>query len=315
MSHRPTAADTAPLARLADGLGASPWLRAQLPAELGRCFADSVVLEDGLRLVYTSYTPIRDVWEDSHSEHERTALTVALALEGRSCTLGSDGQRFDFIAGHSTLAAFSSSVRGQRHFSAHQAVRQLRLIVEEPLLHRYGLDRLTQGAKPGRSTRLASARTAAATQRLAASLMHLHDKAGSLLDLQIAALSLLSEQTRHLLPTRIPRTSALRAQDQDKALRVRDILLRQFDRPLTLAYLCMQAGANPTKLTQTFRAFFGTSVHRMLTDIRMQHAWELLQTGLNVSIVAYRVGYQHPASFSNAFAQYYGRAPKSVARG
>jgi len=60
---------------------------------------------------------------------------------------------------------------------------------------------------------------------------------------------------------------------------------------------------------------FGTSVYRMLMDIRMQKAWELLETGLLVSTVAYRVGYQHPASFSTAFAQYYGRTPKSVAGG
>jgi len=196
MSYHLTAADSAPPIRLGKGLESSPWLRAQLPAQLGCCFADSVVLEEGLHLVYTSYTPVRDLWEDSNSERERTALTVALALEGRSCTLGPDGQRFDFIAGHGTLAAFASSVRGERRFSAHQSVRQLRLIVEEPLLHKYGLDRLAQGAHNNHATRrLACTAYTAATQRLADSVVHLHDRTGSLLDLQIAAL-LISQKFR-----------------------------------------------------------------------------------------------------------------------
>ncbi len=51
----------------------------------------------------------------------------------------------------------------------------------------------------------------------------------------------------------------------------------------------------------------------MLTGIRMEKAWELLETGLHVSTVAYRVGYQHLSSFSAAFERHYGRTPKSVA--
>jgi len=312
MPYHLTPADIAPPVRLTHGLGASPWLRAQLREELGRCFVDSATLDDGLSLVYAHYAPARELRETSALQRERAALTITVALEGRSSTLDMDGQRFDFIAGHSTLAAFAS-VRGERRFPAHHAIRQLRLIAEEPLLHKYGLDNLPRSVPHDHATRLACTRYTAATQRLADALIHLHDRAGNLLDLQIAALSLLSEQTRHLLPTPTARAAALRAQDQDKMLRARDILMQQFDRPLTLAYLCMAVGTNEYKLKQGFRALFGTSVYRMLTDVRMQKARELLETGLNVSTVAYRVGYQHPASFSTAFAQYYGRAPKSVA--
>ncbi|MEG1770820.1 MAG: helix-turn-helix transcriptional regulator, partial [Comamonas sp.] len=68
------------------------------------------------------------------------------------------------------------------------------------------------------------------------------------------------------------------------------------------------------KLKQGFRELFGTSPHRMLTDIRMKKAWELLECGLRVSTVADRVGYRHLSSFSAAFERHYGRTPKSVAR-
>ncbi|MFD2883666.1 helix-turn-helix transcriptional regulator [Pseudomonas lini] len=84
-------------------------------------------------------------------------------------------------------------------------------------------------------------------------------------------------------------------------LSARDILMSQFDRPLTVSYLCATLGTNEFKLKEGFRKVFGTSPHRMLTDIRMRKAWELLEAGMYVSTVAYKVGFQHLSSFSTAF--------------
>jgi len=311
MPYHLSAADIAPPVRLPVARGQAAWLRTQLPEETGCCFVDSVRLDAGLNLVYADYLPARDLLETSALEREHAALTITVALEGQSAIIDTYGQRFDFIAGYSTLAAFAS-VRGERRFPAHRPIRQLRLIVETPLLHQYGLNGLLSDVQHGHTIRLSCLHATAATQRLADTLLHLHRQGGRLLDVQIAALSLLSEQTRHLLPAAVPRTTALRAQDQDKILRARDILHQQFDHSLTLAYLCRIVGTNEYTLKRGFRSLFGTSVHRMLTDIRMQNARELLETGLPVSAVAYRVGYQHPASFSSAFVQYYGQVPKSV---
>ncbi|WP_076466035.1 helix-turn-helix transcriptional regulator [Marinobacterium stanieri] len=151
------------------------------------------------------------------------------------------------------------------------------------------------------------------TQRLAQSLVHLHGRDAGLLDIQIAALSMLAEQTRTLLPATQVK-SQLRGDEQDRILRVRDILMHQHDRQLTVAYLCATAGINEFKPKQGFRAMFDTSPHRMLMDIRMKKAWELLETGLYVSTVVYKVGYEHLSSFSAAFERYYGRPPESIAK-
>lgn len=308
MTYRLTAADASAPARL----GPSPWWRSQLPPALGACFTDRLSFDDGLTLVYAHYQPRHDLLETSTIERKRS-LTVTVALEGASSTLGSNGQRFDFVAGHSTMAAFAS-VRSDRRFPAGRPVRQLRLIVDEPLLHKYGLAGLLDGAGgDDRSVRhLFFGRHGAAIRHLADSLVHQHDHSGGhLLDMQIAALGLLAEHARPFTP---PAATAgkLRAADHDRMLRARDILAGQFDRPLTVAYLCAAVGTNEFKLKQGFRELFGTSPHRMLTGIRMGKAWELLETGLHVSTVAYRVGYQHLSSFSAAFERHYGRTPKSV---
>jgi len=308
MSYRFTAADRSAPTRV----GNTPWVRSQLPAELGTCYTDQLLFEDGLAVVYANYHPRHDLVETSTQERQRS-LTVAVALDGQSSSTGANGQRFDFISGQSTIAAYGC-LRGERHYPANQAIRQVRLIAQEPLLHKYGLIGLLDGSGQGRNTHhLFCGKHGAATQRLAESLIHLHDHAGSLLDTHITALGLLSEQVRPFVPQEKV-TSKAYAHDQDIMQRARGILMSQYGRPLTVGYLCAAVGTNEFKLKQGFRALFGTSPHRMLTDIRMAKAWELLETGLQVSTVAYRVGFAHLSSFSAAFERYYGRTPKSVRR-
>ncbi len=59
--------------------------------------------------------------------------------------------------------------------------------------------------------------------------------------------------------------------------------------------------------------FTASTPYQMLLDIRMNKAWELLSTGLQVAQTAYAVGYEHPSNFSAAFTRFYGRSPKSIA--
>lgn len=291
----------------------SPWLRSSLPAEVGACTTNFLTFTDGLSVAYADYRPQYDLLETSVIERE-PSLTVAIALEGHSYTVGGNGQRFDFMAGHSTVAAYAST-RGERCFPANQVIRQLRLIVPAPLLRQYGMASVLDECHRGHPPRpLFHGQHGLATHSLTAALIHRHDQASNLLDLHVAALSLLAERLRPILvqPTKVGK---LTCADQDTLWRVRDIMMAQFDRPLSIGYLCASVGTNEFKLKQGFRELFGTSPYRMLTDIRMEKAWALLETGLQVSTVAYKVGFQHLSSFSTAFERYYGRTPKSVAGG
>jgi len=289
------------------------WHRTQLPESAGDCVTDRLQLNDGMTLIYNRYHPQQTLLETGSQERDERVLAITVTLHGHSATTGIDGQRFDFHQGHSTLAVFAS-VRGQRCFPAGEKTCQLRLLVEEHVLHQYQLAYLLPRPASHCAQHVAFGPSSPRTQYLAHTLVHLHDHEGSLLDYQIAALSLLSEQIRPLHASPIP-TGRCRSFDQDKIRHARDILLAHFDRPLTIAYLCRVVGTNECTLKQGFRTLFGTSIHRMLIDIRMRKAWELLESGLNVSTVAHRIGYRHLASFSTAFAQYYDRTPKSVARG
>ncbi len=89
-------------------------------------------------------------------------------------------------------------------------------------------------------------------------------------------------------------------------------MLAQYGRALTIPYLCAAVGTNEFALKQGFREVFGVSPHKMLVDIRMRKAQALLESGEPVSSVAYKVGFQHPSSFSAAFRRYFGCVPKSL---
>lgn len=148
MTYRINAADFSSPTRIGQGF----WLRSQLPSELGNCRNDFCHLDEGLTLAYAHYDVRQDLLECSAMERDVRSLTITVALEGESSTLGVDGQRFDFIAGHSTVTAFAS-VRSERSFTAASAIRQIRLIAQEPLLRRYGLEHLLDGVRNDYSAR------------------------------------------------------------------------------------------------------------------------------------------------------------------
>lgn len=294
-------------------IGRGVWSRSRLPERLGHCTTDLCKLDDQLTLAYSQYHPSQDLQiEHTLDTHDRY-LTLTFTLEGESSTQSQEGQNVNFVAGHYTMSALSFA-RAQRRFPANRAIRQLRLMIQEPLLQRYQLDHLLHGINTHHSAVCISfGQQSAAIQHLAQGLVHLYHRDASLLDLQVAALSLLAEQTR---PFALPYDSGTKlcSVEQDIILQARDIMLQNYDKNITIAYLCTMVGTNEWKLKQGFHSLFGTSPHRMLTDIRMAKAWEWLETGLHVSTVAYRVGYKHVSSFSSAFERYYGHRPKTVSK-
>lgn len=59
----------------------------------------------------------------------------------------------------------------------------------------------------------------------------------------------------------------------------------------------------------------GTSVRALITEVRHEFAKELLAEGMGVADVAYRLGYAETSSFSHAFRNWTGRAPREWSSG
>lgn len=57
------------------------WQRHSVAKDLGECYIDCFVLEPGLSIVYSSYTPNRDIIEESIIERSNSTLSLAYGLK------------------------------------------------------------------------------------------------------------------------------------------------------------------------------------------------------------------------------------------
>ncbi|CAM5460669.1 hypothetical protein TMEC54S_03539 [Thauera mechernichensis] len=286
-----------------------------LPDRFGDCWIERTALDDGLTVVHSHYRPTRELAEETVQAGISPTLVITLGLAGESGFVAREGTRLRFRAGHTTLTAFNES-RGERRFNADGAVRQLRLVLTGTALSRYLGEAAVARLASRSGVRILGEHATPPWCR--ALLRPLLASEATPLDRHIAALTLAAEYLRPLMPTgasAAPSSSHLGADDIDKLQRARDLMRSHMDRALTIAYLSTTVGMNECKFKQGFRELFGAPPHRFLLELRMRRAWTLLESGSRVAQAAYAVGYEHPASFSAAFARYFGRTPKSVSGG
>lgn len=89
----------------------------------------------------------------------------------------------------------------------------------------------------------------------------------------------------------------------DIARRVREVLLADLSRRVTIPELAKACGTSPTVLKEAFREEYGMSVYAWFKRRRMMAAAKLLvRTDLPVGEVARALGYANTSKFARAFA-------------
>jgi AraC family transcriptional regulator len=97
--------------------------------------------------------------------------------------------------------------------------------------------------------------------------------------------------------------------------RILDLAGRHVTGRLSVREMARELRLSPVYFTRLFRETFGVSPRRWLVDERMRHAAQLLaETNLNVSEVAYRLGYSDIFLFSRQFKKSTGSSPRSFRR-
>lgn len=85
------------------------------------------------------------------------------------------------------------------------------------------------------------------------------------------------------------------------------------DENFGIAELCEILNISRTQLHRKLKKLTGLSASHYLRSLRLEIAKDLLEkTGLNVSEVAYRVGFSSPSYFSKVFKEEFGYAPKEL---
>jgi AraC family transcriptional activator of pyochelin receptor len=283
-----------------------------LPENLGMGRSAIFDLDQDLSYIETRFAPSKELSVLSRMDYQEPRLMVTLGLKGQSRFAGSSGDELVFREGYTTITTIQSSI-GERQYQAHKPTLQLRFSLNRNWLNKYlGESKAAQllgksgthllNCQPTSPQAMYSAQhllncdVSTATNRI-----FMHGQAMSLLAFELIPLS--EDKRRNL--------TRLDQQDADIAKSARDILLREFRNPPSIKELSKRVGTNQFKLKQLFHHFFTNTPYGLLLEIRMNNAYQLLEsTRCQVSVAADLVGYNHASNFSAAFIKYFGFSPK-----
>jgi AraC-like DNA-binding protein len=111
-------------------------------------------------------------------------------------------------------------------------------------------------------------------------------------------------------------TSRARNHHQSRLYKAKHLIEERYAEPITLEEIARDVGLSRVALTTGFRDLFSMSVHDCLQEVRMAHAYALLQDQQRtVSQVADAVGFGYACNFSTAFKAHFGCNPQTVRAG
>ncbi len=85
------------------------------------------------------------------------------------------------------------------------------------------------------------------------------------------------------------------------------------DEDFGILELCREAGMSRTQLHRKIKALTNRSTSSFIRSIRLVRAKKLLvETDLNISQIAYEVGFKDPKYFSRTYAEEFGESPKEM---
>ena len=94
-----------------------------------------------------------------------------------------------------------------------------------------------------------------------------------------------------------------------------EFIRAHYAEPLSLEQVAAQVYLNPEYFSRAFKEEMGQNFVNYLTDVRLQHSVQLLETtALRVQNIAQAVGYSNVSYFSTTFKKKYGMSPYEYRR-
>lgn len=106
-----------------------------------------------------------------------------------------------------------------------------------------------------------------------------------------------------------PEPVALSARQCLHVARALEVMSARYADPLTLSVIAKSVGLERTYFATLFRRHTGRTVHDWLVETRVRHAFQLLEAGDKVEVVALSVGFRSRAAFNRAFSRATGHSP------
>lgn len=288
-----------------------------LPEKAGVGYTDFYLLDKDLSCMETRYLPERNLAVLTSTPYQEPRLVVTLTLKGNSSYKNHAGQEVLFKEGYTTITTFNSSI-GARLYEAGKEIIQLRLSLSQNWANQY-LDENASAQLFGKSGLQQISLHPATLQGIRAAKDLMECNLGENLKrmyMQGQAMTLLACELKHLFNAGSSDLASFEQKDREIAFTARDILLREFRSPPSVKELSKRAGTNQFKLKQLFHHYFDNTPYGLLFEIRMNRAYQVLETNrCHVNVAADFVGYHHASNFSAAFIKHFGVSPKVVASG
>jgi len=287
-----------------------------LPENAGLGYTNFYNLNQDLNFIETKYSPTKDISLLSQTANDESKLVVTLGLKGCSRYVDKKGKEVLFNEGYTTITSFSSS-KGERQYEANKEVLQMRLLLSKSFVTLYFGEKYASqlfkkdnvhnlGFHPTTPQGLISAHQILVNNTASKSKhLFMHGQ----------ALALLASELNPLFNEYKDDVKKFNQHDKEIAKTAKDILFTEFKNPPSVAELSKRVGINQLKLKQFFHHFFNSTPYGLLLEIRMNKAYQLLESShCHVSVVADFVGYTHASNFSAAFIKFFGISPKYVSR-
>lgn len=142
---------------------------------------------------------------------------------------------------------------------------------------------------------------------------HLLDNPVSQLKINSLMLDLLVHQIEVLYVESEQKSIITNKNHHEKIQLAKQLIEEDLTRSYTISELAKAVGTNEQYLKKYFKQYFGKTVLHFITDVKMEHAKQLILTGeYRISDVARLTGYKHSTHFTTAFKKYFGFIPNSL---
>lgn len=284
------------------------------------------VLPSSIELLFNDFTSQRT--SQVQFRYEESPVVFAFWLsgagQGHYATTGSKKSYIELKAGKAAIHYVpdvfgSTEVQEKQHYRIFSVYVSpawlLRLVDTEEFLNTHELVAVLTGKKPGPCYLIAdtSLRVSRILEQIyscpyngAYRTMYLENKCMELI---------LCKLEEHLDPDELNRRGKLSVRDVERIHEARQIISGNLENPPTLRELSRMIGINTSKLNHGFRQVYGTTVHALVQQERLQRAGTLLaEHRLNITEISQLLGFSDASHFVREFSKQYGLSPGKFAR-
>lgn len=292
------------------------YIHQTLTKDLGQGCSNICQLDDDLSYIETEYKPTKDLAVLSRIDNDESQLVVTLGLKGSSRFVSQQGDEIAFTEGYTSITTITSSC-GERQYEANSPILQLRFLIKKNWLNKYFGEDKTKQLFANKTVETISYKPITPQALILAQQLRASNVANDVKKLVMhgQAITLLASELSPVFSNSPESKEKFTRQDKEIANAAREILYREFKNPPSVEQLAKRVVSNQYKIKKLFHHYFNNTPYGLLLEIRMNKAYQLLESShCHVNLAADYVGYNHASNFSTAFIKFFGVSPKSIAK-